>query len=152
MHQHHRASEFDAAAAILLDPWYNSANQIPPRKTRRTDHEVEQMTRAHILPLAAGALAVAAITTAPANAGEYGYVTARSEFGNGTVSGRVRHTRLGYQVQLPGGSWIYCSKSCSETLRVKTVDFWYSDEGMGPNQGITNEGSVLGGRGITFGW
>jgi hypothetical protein len=31
---------------------------------------------------------------------------------------------LGYQVQLPGGTWIYCRMSCTETLRVETVDFW----------------------------
>ncbi len=102
--------------------------------------------------LAGLAATVAVSVNTPASAGKVGYVTARSEFGNGTVSGAVRRTRLGYQVQLPGGSWVYCSKSCSETLRVKTVDFWYSDEGMGPNQGITNEGSIFGGRGLTFGW
>jgi len=81
-----------------------------------------------------------------------GYVVAESEFGNGTVRGRVRRTKLGWQVQLPGGSWTYCSKSCSDTLRVKTVDFWQSDEGMGPNNSITHDGGILGTLGITHGW
>ncbi len=53
-----------------------------------------------------------------------GYVVAESRFGNGSVSGPVRHTRLGPQVRLPGGTWEYCRRSCSETLRVETVDFW----------------------------
>lgn len=64
---------------------------------------------------------------------ERGYVIARSRHGNGSVSGRVRGTRLGAQVQLPGGNWEYCRHSCSETLRVETVDFWEdrSDTGGG---------------------
>jgi hypothetical protein len=52
------------------------------------------------------------------------YVVAKSAFGNKTVKGAVRPTHLGYQVQLPGGTWIYCRMSCTETLRVETVDFW----------------------------
>ena len=54
----------------------------------------------------------------------YGYVVAESIQGNGRVRGAVRQTSLGPQVQLPGGSWVYCRRSCSETLRVETVDFW----------------------------
>src|SRR5262245_25525177 len=52
------------------------------------------------------------------------YVVAESRFGHGTVSGPVRRTPLGYEVRLPGGSWIPCRRSCSETLRVETVDFF----------------------------
>ena len=80
------------------------------------------------------------------------YVVAHSEFGNGRIAAPVRYTRRGRQVRLPGGNWVYCSKSCSETLRVKTVDFWYSDEGLGPNNSLTHDGGVFGKLGITFGW
>ncbi len=51
-----------------------------------------------------------------------GYVIAYSRFGNGKASGPVRPTRLGPQVRLPSGHWTYCRRSCSETLRVNTVD------------------------------
>jgi hypothetical protein len=54
-----------------------------------------------------------------------GFVTAESRFGNGTVSGPVRPGRKGsLEVMMPGGTWISCGRSCSETLRVETVDFW----------------------------
>jgi hypothetical protein len=53
---------------------------------------------------------------------EQGYVIADSRFGNGRVRGAVREARYGPQVQLPGGTWEYCRASCSETLRVETVD------------------------------
>jgi hypothetical protein len=53
-----------------------------------------------------------------------GYVVTESWMGGGRVGGAVRRTPLGRQVQLPGGSWIYCRRSCAETLRAETVDFW----------------------------
>jgi hypothetical protein len=53
-----------------------------------------------------------------------GYVVTESWMGGGRVGGAVRRTPLGRQVQLPGGSWIYCKRSCAETLRAETVDFW----------------------------
>ncbi|MGE5511527.1 MAG: hypothetical protein ACM31O_09810 [Bacteroidota bacterium] len=53
-----------------------------------------------------------------------GYVVAESRWGNGTVSGPVRRGPVGWQVRLPGGNWVDCVRSCSETLRLKTVDFW----------------------------
>ncbi len=59
-----------------------------------------------------------------------GYVTTESRFGNGTVSGPVRQGRMGREVRLPGGTWEPCKRSCSEALRVATVDFWYAH---GPN-------------------
>lgn len=65
-----------------------------------------------------------------------GYVIAESRFGNGSVTGAVRETGLGPQVQLPTGRWEYCRRSCSETLRVETIDF---------NEGHANE---LGGGGL----
>ena len=52
------------------------------------------------------------------------YVVAESNFGKSTVTGAVREGRNGLQVQLPGGSWIDCVRSCSDTLRRQTVDFW----------------------------
>jgi hypothetical protein len=70
-----------------------------------------------------------------------GYVVAESRFGNGTVSGPVRETGRGRQVRLPGGSWIYCRVSCSETLREETVDFWETRApggGVGARFGILN--------------
>lgn len=67
----------------------------------------------------------------------YRMVMAESRFGNGTVRGAVRATSLGNQVQLPGGSWVYCRRSCSETLRAETVDFWEAQEGpAGKEQGL----------------
>jgi len=59
------------------------------------------------------------------------YVVAESRFGHGTVVGPVRDTRLGPQVRTPGGNWLYCARSCSETLRVNTVDFWENEQGAG---------------------
>lgn len=61
-----------------------------------------------------------------------GYVVAESRFGHGTVSGPVRRTRTGYEVRMPGGTWIACRRSCSETLRVESVDFW-ENRGAGRN-------------------
>ena len=73
--------------------------------------------------------------------GQGDYVVAESRFGNGTVVGAVRQTRLGPQVRTPGGNWIYCRRSCSETLRVTTVDFW-ENEGSFPNS-IDQEDGLL---------
>ena len=57
-----------------------------------------------------------------------GYVIADSRFGNGSVRGAVREGRSGLQVQLPGGTWEYCRASCSETLRVQTVDIFANQD------------------------
>lgn len=80
--------------------------------------------------LAAGlASATVILFTDPADArrryrdrGTDGYTTAESRFGHGSINGAVRGTNVGPQVQLPSGSWVYCRRSCSETLRVETVD------------------------------
>ncbi len=82
----------------------------------------------------ATAAAMTVIVASHAEAREHygrgeGYVVAESRWGNGTVSGPVRYGRHGREVRLPGGTWIECGKSCSETLRRQTVDFWQS---MGP--------------------
>ncbi len=65
-----------------------------------------------------------------------GTVTAQSKFGHGTVSGPVRYTSVGRQVRLPGGTWEHCKRSCSETLRVSTVDFFEAQSGIGAECGI----------------
>lgn len=64
-----------------------------------------------------------------------GYVTAESRWGNGTVSGPVRQGKFGPEVRLPGGTWIHCVRSCSETLRRETVDFWQSHGNHAPDPG-----------------
>lgn len=78
--------------------------------------------------------AVAAITCeaeaggrSTAGGHDNGYVVAESRYGNGTVSGPVRRVATGYEVRLPGGTWVGCRRSCAETLRVETVDFWEND-------------------------
>lgn len=65
-----------------------------------------------------------------------GYVVAESRFGNGSVTAPVRMTRLGPQVRHPGGAWIYCRRSCSETLRVETVDIFEAQAGYGDECGL----------------
>ena len=102
------------------------------------------------LPYAIGAVVCALTQVASAEAGPRhdryakapvdGYVVAESRFGNGTVSGPVRLGRVGYQVRMPGGTWIECRRSCSETLRVETVDFW---ENQGRDR-IDNECGLFG--------
>ena len=68
------------------------------------------------------------------NSRDTNYVVAESRMGNGFVRGPVRQTSLGPQVRLPGGSWIYCKRSCSETLRAETVDFWEARQGPGAQE------------------
>jgi hypothetical protein len=47
-----------------------------------------------------------------------------------------------WKVQLPGGRWVYCRRSCAETLRVETVDF-FETNAAGSGQ-LTNECGVFG--------
>lgn len=78
-----------------------------------------------------------------------GFVTATSRFGNGTIKARTRHSALGWSVELPGGNWVYCRRSCSETLRVETVDFFQSNAaGFGQ---ITNECGIFGCLDLKYG-
>jgi hypothetical protein len=51
-------------------------------------------------------------------------VIAESRYGNGSIKSVVRPGKLGWQVRLPSGSWTDCRRSCEETLRVKTIDFY----------------------------
>lgn len=74
----------------------------------------------------------------PRGAG-YGVVMAESEHGHGSISGPVRtgpHGRL--EVGLPGGTWVECGRSCRDTLRRETVDFW------------ENHGTPQGGEGVGY--
>ena len=79
-------------------------------------------------------LAMASASSAQPRDRGYGpprdYVVAESRWGKGTVSGPVRRSSTGWQVRLPRGTWIDCVRSCSETLRRQTVDFW---ESQGPH-------------------
>jgi hypothetical protein len=94
---------------------------------------------------AGGAFAVLLVAANTAEArrsgppGGYGYapdyVIAESEFGNGTIRGAVRPARHGLQVRLPRGTWIDCVRSCSDTLRRQTVDFWESNLPGAPGTG-----------------
>lgn len=67
-----------------------------------------------------------------------------SRYGNGSVTGPVRTTRTGYEVRKPNGTWIACRRSCAETLRVETVDF-YENEGSLVGYGTAaNECGIFG--------
>jgi hypothetical protein len=75
---------------------------------------------------------------------ERDYVVAESRYGNGTVSGPVRPSRFGYDVRLPGGTWVGCRRSCAETLRVETVDV-FENEGRLVGYGtLQNECGIFG--------
>lgn len=102
--------------------------------------------------LLASALAVAGMSTTMVTAAErtpglVGYVTADSRYGGQSVSGPVRRGRQGrLEVRLPGGTWLECGRSCSDTLRRETVDFWRNH---GPGWGT---GSGDGPGYIQFRW
>ena len=53
-----------------------------------------------------------------------GIVVAHSRWGHGSISGPVRPARNGWEVRLPRGTWVPCKRSCSEELRLATVDLW----------------------------
>ena len=75
---------------------------------------------------------------------------AESRYGNGAVSGPVREGRNGLEVRLPGGTWVGCRRSCSETLRVETVDFWENDGRLVGAGTASNECGVFGCLGTRF--
>ncbi len=112
---------------------------------------VKHAMAAVLLLATAGAVASEAEAARRSTRGPAGdYVVAESRFGHGTVSGPVRPGRNGYEVRTPGGSWLPCGRSCSETLRVETVDFW---ENKGAGKGaIDNECGLFGclSRGFRF--
>ncbi len=108
------------------------------------------MSRTHLtLAIAAAALVP---TIGEAGAGRnavgpiQGYVVAYSHDGNGAIRAPWRDTARGRQVRLPHGTWVYCRTSCSETLRVQTIDIWANvNNGTIIGAGtIQNECGVLG--------
>lgn len=54
-------------------------------------------------------------------------IEAYSRHGNGSVLGTVRRGRAGWEVRLPRGTWVGCRRSCEETLRVETIDFFENE-------------------------
>jgi hypothetical protein len=79
-------------------------------------------------------------------------VVAHSRHGNGSVSGRVRSARKGLEVRLPGGSWVGCRRSCSETLRVKTVDLFENQGSMRGYGTMANECGIFGCLDLDMRW
>lgn len=101
------------------------------------------------------AVALAAATLLPLASGSHagnrygsddapGYVTAESRFGNGSISAPIRSARSGYEVRLPGGSWVGCRRSCAETLRVETVDIFENQGSMTGYGTRMNECGIFG--------
>lgn len=102
----------------------------------------------HLVPVTVLTIAVSLVDVTTSDAGRRGYshndqyVAAESKFGNGSVVGPVRRTSVGWQVRTPGGSWLHCARSCSETLRVNTVDFW-ENQGQHRGNAIDQEDGLL---------
>jgi hypothetical protein len=80
--------------------------------------------------------------------GHAGQVVAESQFGHGSVSAPVRPAKFGQEVRLPGGTWIDCGRSCSETLRTESIDFW-ENKGAGANR-IDHPAGIFGRLGRNF--
>lgn len=74
----------------------------------------------------ATAVATPAFAAKKKHRGHHGYrtITVESNYNADTVTGRVRTTSRGEEVQLPSGAWIPCSFGCRDTLRSQTIDFW----------------------------
>jgi hypothetical protein len=61
----------------------------------------------------------------------FGYVTAESRYSSETITAPVRTSAHGRrEVRLPGGTWIECRRSCANTLRQETIDFWHIRNGI----------------------
>jgi hypothetical protein len=58
------------------------------------------------------------------DSGAYRHIYVESNYGSRRVVVPVRHSRLGDQVKLPGGSWVDCEVTCEYTVRRLSVDFW----------------------------
>lgn len=108
------------------------------------------MTRRFLSTACALALTVAAFAASSAEAGrwrggpERDIAVAVSKHGNGTVAGPVRWTSTGYEVRKPTGTWIACRGSCSETLRVETVDIFETNGSMSGYGTAQNECGIFG--------
>lgn len=79
------------------------------------------------IPVAVGLAPTAdAHRRGPVGEPKFGYVTAESRYSSETITAPVRVTEQGRrEVRLPGGTWIECRRSCSNTLRQETIDFWH---------------------------
>jgi hypothetical protein len=81
-----------------------------------------------VLGVAIASIAVTAAAEAQSRRGagqRYVYVTAESRYSGASITAPVREGARGrLEVRLPGGTWIECARSCSDTLRRETVDFW----------------------------
>jgi hypothetical protein len=107
--------------------------------------EMIMSRRTIYLATAVAVLAAASSASAggPKSGPSSGHVVVASQFGHGTVSGPVRDGRHGLEVRLPGGTWLDCGRSCSETLRTESVDFW---ENRGAGVGRSDHPNRLFGR------
>jgi hypothetical protein len=83
-----------------------------------------QATLPALLAAAACCLTLGTALAGREGAPVQGYVIAYSHDGNGSIKAPWRDTKMGRQVRLPHGTWVYCRTSCSETLRVETIDIW----------------------------
>jgi hypothetical protein len=86
------------------------------------------LTAVLAVPVAAGPMQPAAEARSKRALEEQavGYVTAESRYSSQTITAPVRISAAGRrEVRLPGGTWIECRRTCSETLRQETIDFWY---------------------------
>jgi len=113
------------------------------------------MRRSLLASMAALMLAIAGDAVSAAAAAQprrepgprYVYVTAESRYGGASITAPVRSGPQGrLEVRLPGGTWLECGRSCSDTLRRETVDFWRNH---GPGRGL---GSGDGPGYIQFRW
>ncbi len=93
------------------------------------------------LAVASGALTAPAAAQSRREPGpRYVYVTAESRYSGASITAPVRvGARNRLEVRLPGGTWIHCEQSCSDTLRRETVDFWQNHGGR-PREGRDGPG------------
>lgn len=73
---------------------------------------------------AVAATIVICLVPTASHAESAGSVTTKSRYGVQSTSAPVRQSRNGYEVRLPGGTWVNCRRDCGQTLREETVDFW----------------------------
>jgi len=114
---------------------------------------MSQSTRlaALALTMLAGAGVIITLASADAEAGnllrrpvEGDIAVADSRYGNGSVSGPVRQARTGYEVRLPSGTWVACRRSCSETLRVQSIDLFENEGSLTGYGTVQNECGLFG--------
>lgn len=71
-----------------------------------------------------------------------GMVTAYSKTDFRRLTAPTRRTATGYEVRLPGGTWMPCQISCVYTLQKERLDFWEDQTNKGLGTGSL--GRVLG--------